>query len=90
MALLAFRTINAGITGAAHLFPEGTGDGDTRALAAIWENPEDFADKSEALRVASAEAIAAPPQTLDDFRAAFQNVAQNCGTCHETYRRPDS
>jgi cytochrome c556 len=87
-ALMALRTLNSSIIGFTQFFPEGSGEGDTRALPAIWENMDDFLSRADDLRVASAAAIEAEPQDLSSFQAVFGPVGQSCGACHEDYRRP--
>lgn len=89
-ALLVMRTFNSSIIGFRELFPEDShSNGETRALPEIWENMTDFLEKAESLRADSAAVIDEPPESLDDFRAAFGMVTDNCGTCHEDYRRPE-
>lgn len=74
------------------LFPEGTGQGvgDSDALPAIWENPDDFAARIEAAQAAIADlqpaAESDDPQTI---RAAFAVVGQACSGCHDNFRAKD-
>lgn len=59
----------------------------TDALPAIWENPDDFAAKLKAFRQASnALRVAAAGSDQERIKAAFGEVRQTCGDCHETYR----
>lgn len=59
----------------------------TDALPAIWENPDDFAAKLKAFRQASnALRVAAAGSDQERIKAAFGDVRQTCGDCHETYR----
>lgn len=59
----------------------------TDALPAIWENPDDFAAKLKAFRQASnALRVAAAGGDQERIKAAFGEVRQTCGDCHETYR----
>ena len=71
------------------LWPEGSDSGDTRALPAIWADFDAFKAANEEYAAAAAAAAAAKPQDLAAFQAAFGPVAQGCGSCHETYRRPE-
>lgn len=88
--LLVIRTFNSSIIGFRELFPEDSQtNGETRALPAIWENMADFLDHAESMRADTAAVIADPPESLEDFRAAFGMVTNNCGACHEDYRRPE-
>lgn len=67
------------------LFPPGSG-GETDALPAIWENPEDFAERLEAFKEAGA-GLRAAAETGGDVRAATQKLGQACKGCHDSYRR---
>lgn len=59
----------------------------TDALPAIWENPDDFAAKLKAFRQASNSLrVAAAGGDQERIKAAFGEVRQTCGDCHETYR----
>ena len=73
----------SGIVGT--LFPEGSEGGD--ALPAIWENPEDFAERVEAMREA-ATAFSAAAGSNDDaaLGQAFQALGQACKGGHDNYR----
>ena len=69
------------------LFPEGseTGEG-TEAAPAIWEDREGFDAALKEWQDATAAAIAANPQTLDDAKATIGPVFNTCKNCHDTYR----
>ena len=73
----------SGIVGT--LFPEGSEGGD--ALPAIWENPEDFAERVEAMREA-ATAFSAAAGSNDDaaLGQAFQALGQACKGCHDNFK----
>ncbi len=69
------------------LFPEGTETGyDTEAAPAIWEDREGFNAALMKWRDATAAAIAAGPQTLDDARAVIGPAFDTCKNCHDDYR----
>ena len=68
------------------LFPPGSGGGDTEALPAIWENPEDFAEQLDAFKEAGA-GLRAAAETGGDVRAATQKLGQACKGCHDSYRK---
>ena len=68
------------------LFPPGSGGDDTEALPAIWENPEDFAERLDAFKEAGA-AIRAAAETGDDVMAAARQLGQACKGCHDSYRK---
>ena len=67
------------------LFLPGSGDGETEALPAIWENPEDFAERLAAFSEA-ANGLRAAAETGDDVAAATQKLGQACKGCHDNYR----
>ena len=67
------------------LFPPGSGDGETEALPAIWENPEDFKERLDAFREA-ANGLRAAAETGGDMPAATQQLGQVCKGCHDNYR----
>lgn len=67
------------------LFPEGSEGGD--ALPAIWENPEDFAERVGAMRdAATAFSAAANANDSAALGEAFQALGQACKGCHDNYR----
>ena len=69
------------------LFPEGTETGfDTEAAPAIWEDREGFNAALKEWQDATAAAVAASPQTLDDARAAIGPAFDTCKNCHDDYR----
>lgn len=70
---------------ASTLFPEGSGGPDTDALDAIWENPEDFAEKLSAFEQAAAGLAAAVADGGEVGPAAMQ-LGQACKGCHDDYR----
>lgn len=67
------------------LFPPGSGDGKTEALPAIWENPEDFAERLDAFTEAAA-GLHDATQSGDGVAKAAQNLGQSCKGCHDSYR----
>ncbi|MDJ0751117.1 MAG: cytochrome c [Woeseiaceae bacterium] len=69
------------------LFPEGTETGyDTEAAPAIWEDREGFNAALKEWQDATAAAIAASPQSLDDARAVIGPAFETCKNCHDDYR----
>ncbi|MFD1197670.1 c-type cytochrome [Brucella gallinifaecis] len=68
------------------LFPVGSDQGDTEASPKIWENRQDFIGHVEKFRADAAAAVAAKPADLDALKPVFQQVAANCGSCHQAYR----
>lgn len=70
------------------LWPQGSDSGDTKALPAIWADFDGFKAANEKYAAAVAAAVAAAPQDLAAFQAAFGPVGAGCGGCHEPFRRP--
>jgi cytochrome c556 len=69
------------------LFPENSKTGgDTKALAAIWQNKADF-DARWAKMGADATAALASIKDEAGFKAAQPNLNRNCSECHNTYRQ---
>ena len=85
--LASFTTMREDMDGFENLFPEDsmTG-GDTTASPKIWEDMDGFKAAVEKMRGDLDAAIAAAPQDKAAFMPVFQQVAGNCGACHEAYR----
>jgi cytochrome c556 len=62
---------------------------DSRALPAIWDNLEDVASQQADLAEAAEAAANAAGDGQEAFVAAFRQVGEACGACHEDYREPD-
>mgnify|MGYP002404301552 CR=1 FL=1 len=71
------------------LFPEGSHQGKTDALPVIWERKADF-DAHAAKLAQDAKAAQSGITDQASLQAAVQRVGQNCGGCHQTYRRKES
>jgi cytochrome c556 len=65
------------------LFPAGSEGGD--ALPAIWENPDDFAERLAAFQTAASKLKSAVAGG-DGVGEAFQGLGQACKGCHDNYR----
>lgn len=86
-ALEAFETMNEVAGRYGSLFPEGSETGgETEAKDTIWSDRAGFEAEIAKFESATAAAVAAAPQDMDSFRAAFGPVGQSCGSCHEVYR----
>ncbi len=70
----------------AGLWPEGTETGDTKSAPAVWSDSAGYQAASDKFTADAAAAVAAAPQDLAAFQAAFGPVAANCSACHQTYR----
>lgn len=72
---------------AAPLFPENSkGVGDTEALPSVWENKTKF---EAALNKFGKDAQTAMASIKDEasFKAEMPKVMQNCGSCHNDFRK---
>ena len=73
------------------LFPVGTEKaGETKAKAAIWSDPADFAKHSQAL-VDAAQKLVTLAEAGDQagFAAQFGETGKTCGACHRAYKEKD-
>lgn len=88
-ARAALQTIEQNGEKIPSLFPAGSHQGKTAALPAIWERKADF--DAHATKLAQA-AKAAQSKVTDQagLQAVIQPVGQNCGGCHELYRKKES
>ena len=74
------------------MWPEGSAQGeieDSKALPAIWENPDDFQAKHQALIDAATAMQAGAGTDLAAVQASMGAVGASCGGCHESYRAAD-
>ncbi len=87
MAALEALQVDANKFDPVALFPEGTDKGgETEVLITVWEQNDEFKEGAAKFREDTAAAVAANPQNIDELRPVFQQVASNCGACHETFR----
>ena len=71
----------------ANLWPQGSGEPDTSALPAIWQNLDGFMAKLANFRKAAESAVAAAAaQDIGKLRTAADGVRRACDSCHRTYR----
>ena len=73
------------------MFPKDGNTVDTWALAAVWDQPADFAAAAKrneelAQRLGEVASSGDPKATLAAFAALGR---QGCGGCHETFRKPE-
>ena len=73
------------------LFPVGTEKvGGTKAKAAIWSDPADFAKDAKALETeADKLVVLAEAGDKDGFATQFAAVGKSCGACHRAYKERD-
>lgn len=69
------------------LFREGSVNGASDALPAIWENWDDFKGRLDASAAAAQRALdAAKSGDATTYATAMQEIGQSCGGCHQAYR----
>ena len=72
---------------APEVFPAGSGVEKSKALPAIWENPDDFADAMNRLIEASDEmARAAKTGEMSEIGPAIQALGGSCKGCHDDFK----
>lgn len=68
-------------------FPEGSGEGKTKAKAAIWEEPEHFMEyMTEMQDNAQALVEAASGDDMRAYGGAIKNLGDSCKSCHDDFR----
>ena len=73
-----------------HVFPVGSAVGDSEALPAVWDEPEEFAQAvAEAREATAAFSEAASSGDEDAIKAAFRDVGSACRGCHDRFRKDD-
>lgn len=69
------------------MFPEGSNQGETSALPAIWSDWAGFQAASDAYLAATTKlATAAQASDKDAFSAALGEVTASCSACHSKYK----
>ena len=72
---------------ASTIFPEGSDFGETQALPAIWEKPEDFKKAMKMFEdAAAAFNMAAKSDDMAQIGPAFGALGKTCKNCHENFR----
>jgi cytochrome c556 len=74
-----------------YIWVEGTDNAsaeNTRALPAIWENMDDFAQKYTDLQTATLALRDAAGTDLAAMQGALGAVGNACSACHDDYRQP--
>ena len=71
-------------------FPPDSGGHHTRALPAVWERPEAFAEEMQRFHEATtALAEAAGSEQPSTLEPLFAEVGRACASCHETFRQTE-
>ncbi|MAS15508.1 MAG: cytochrome C signal peptide protein [Nitratireductor sp.] len=90
IAKAAILTLSASAKSFGEFFPDGSGDGDTTAAPAIWDDAEGFQAALDKYMSDTAAAVEASgkdgPADLAAFQAAIGPVFGNCKSCHENFR----
>ena len=72
------------------IFPAASAAGETEALAAIWEQQEEFAAAISATQEASGKFLAAVSAgDPGEIGQSFGALAQTCKGCHDNFRQAD-
>ena len=80
------QSIAEGLDTARHLFPEGSGEGDTRAKPEIWQDKADFERRLDET-IAAARNLATVTEEAN-FMPALANLGNGCKGCHDQYQLP--
>ncbi len=72
---------------AGHVFPEGSGTGETRALPAIWEKPDAFKKAYEAYQTAAANLAKTAETDPKAVPAAVGALGKACKGCHDDFQK---
>lgn len=70
------------------LFPANAKEGDTRALPAIWTERAKFEAEVAKFAKDVADNRAKATANLDGLKVAIAAIGKDCGSCHETFRKP--
>ena len=88
-AVMAARRIQQHSRDVTDLFPEGSVEGPSAALPAIWEDFDAFADIVDDMG-SRADALALAAQQAEDataIRQPFAALGKTCSGCHEDFRK---
>lgn len=87
IAALKHLNEDAQMIDAAKLFPAGSDKGaETTASPKIWEDNAGFVAALAKYKKDAAEVAAAEPQDMESFKVAFNQVTENCASCHKAFR----
>ncbi|MFG1480676.1 cytochrome c [Xanthobacter sp. V4C-4] len=84
-AELIFQTYKDKMVGFEKLFPPGSDKGETKATSAVWSDRAGFDAAIVKFNQAVADNAAAGV-TEAGFKAAFLAVAENCRSCHQSFK----
>ncbi len=70
-----------------HIFPEGSGGGDSEALPEIWEQPDEFSQRvQDFIEAADGMVTAAATGDRAQIGGGLQNLGRTCKGCHDNFR----
>ncbi len=72
---------------APRIFPESSGVGDSRALPAIWQKPDEFKKAMTAFQTAAAELNRVAEENPRNVGAALGELGKTCKGCHDSFRK---
>lgn len=65
-------------------------NGNGRALAKIWQQPQAFAtEREQFLQAVDKFNEAAQNQHMDEIKAAMTQIENHCQSCHQSFRAPE-
>ncbi len=89
-AKAAAHAVEAFAQGLPDLFPAGEPSEKSRALPAIWSDPDGWKEKINAFRAAAAGLVsAADGGDAAALAAAVEATGPACGGCHKAFRGPE-
>jgi len=72
---------------APEIFPEGSNTGKSKALPAVWENPEEFSEAMQRMiDAAEGMASAAATEDMSEIGPAIQALGGSCKGCHDDFQ----
>ncbi|KGD85881.1 cytochrome c [Rhizobium sp. YS-1r] len=86
----ALTTISTNIKAFPDQFPPGSDTGDTKALPAVWQKPDDFRALAARLGSEASALLATLPADKAGVAAALGKLGPICSECHKAYRAPSN
>jgi len=72
---------------APEIFPEGSNTGKSKALPAVWDNPEAFSEAMQRMvDAAEGMASAAATEDMSEIGPAIQALGGSCKGCHDDFQ----
>ena len=70
------------------MFPAGSGENDTAALPAIWQDWAKFEAFAAAMKIAADKVVAAVEKgNMAAVDTGAREIGKSCGSCHEPFRK---